>query len=169
MFERMDAAAKRVIHRAVAAARLDGAHDVLEEHLALALFDDPESGARRLAGEVDIEALREAFARARRRGGVSDVDAAALRDLGIDVDEIVRATEAGLGTNVLGHRRPRRNPRFSKGAADTIGHMVREAVLRKQRVMGTAHLLLGLLRPGGFSTGVFQSLGVRYDEVAAHL
>ncbi|GLZ78665.1 ATPase [Actinorhabdospora filicis] len=165
MFDRPDAVMKRAIHGSVIAARLEGAAEVGEEHLALALFADPASGVRRFA-DLDAETLRDAFARARRRGGISDVDAAALRDLGIDVDEIVSATEAGLGAGALGHRRPKRNPGFSQAAKRVLMRSMRE--VGKDRGDGARCMLLGLLHPGGFAAGVFESLGVRYDEVAGH-
>jgi ATP-dependent Clp protease ATP-binding subunit ClpA len=81
------------------------------------------------------------------------LDAGALATLGIDLDEVRRATEASFGPGALdargrGTARSGHIP-FGRSAKKALELGLREAVRLKQHHIGTGHLLLGLLRDGG--------------------
>ncbi|MEV0644242.1 Clp protease N-terminal domain-containing protein [Phytomonospora sp. NPDC050363] len=172
MFERFTEPARRVVKLAVAESQEAGDALVDEEHLVYALFGEPDGEAARLCGgEVTLARIKAAFRTARRRGGMSDADAAALAGLGIDVDEVVAGFQAGLPPEALdGPRKPpgRHRP-FSKHAKRALSLALQEVVSRRERALGERDLLLGLLRNQALAAGVLEGLGVRYDDVRARL
>ncbi|GIG64944.1 Clp protease N-terminal domain-containing protein [Phytomonospora endophytica] len=170
MFERFTEPARRVVTAAVEESQTAGDALVDEEHLAYALFRDPDGTASRLCGgEVTLDRLKAAFTAANRRGGLSDADTAALRELGIDVDAVVTSFESGLDPGrLLPPRKPARRHRpFSKAAKRVLTLALREVVSRSERTLGERDLLLGLLRNRALAAGVFEGLGVRYADVLA--
>lgn len=129
MFERFTAEARAVVSGAAEQADRTGSDTIGEPELLLALLDrtdSPAAGALAALGVPDRRAsVTDALAAVRRRGGVSAADAAALADLGIDVDAIVASVEREHGVGALaggtsGRRRgcaagspPRRSPSWS--------------------------------------------------------
>ncbi|GAB3911475.1 Clp protease N-terminal domain-containing protein [Kibdelosporangium lantanae] len=123
--------------------------------------------------EVTLDALTVEFDRARRRGGITDQDAAALSTLGVNVDEVMRSVEQTVGAAALAQpvrRRRRRSPRFTPEARQTIMQTLRESMRRaKTRDPGPEHLLLALLSGHSVAADALTTRGVTYDGVVAKL
>ena len=95
MFGSITDPARAVIVDAVGRARHEHANDVRAEHLLGAVLAAPS--AEPLLGELNLlgqaDAIMAEIRRARRRGGLSAIDAGALTDLGIDLDQVVDRVE----------------------------------------------------------------------------
>ncbi|MFW6597563.1 Clp protease N-terminal domain-containing protein [Propionibacteriaceae bacterium Y2011] len=158
MFERFTAAARTVVVGAQEHARRAGDNHIGTDHLLLGCLDDDELG--RLTGSTDLDAdgVRRALDRLRaERGGM---DPAALRGLGIDLDEVRRKVEDRFGEGALDDPTPtHRHPRFP-WQRDVAGHIpftaeAKAALERSLRVsqdlahhhIGAEHILLALLHP----------------------
>jgi ATP-dependent Clp protease ATP-binding subunit ClpA len=178
VFERFDKPTVRVVHSAVAEAQGANAAKIGEEHLVYGLFRDADGPARRLTGRtVGLDDIRAAFQRAHRHGGLAGGDIDTLRDLGIDVEELVASVERQLGDNALapipvlprtGWFNSRHLP-LSSGAREVIAGALREAKDRGDRRIGDHHLLLSLLSHNGIAAAVLNDLGVSYQDVEARL
>ncbi|MFG2980653.1 Clp protease N-terminal domain-containing protein [Streptomyces sp. NPDC048258] len=184
MFERFTTEARNTVTGAVAEARRAGATTVTEEHLLLSLLSlgalDPL--------DVDRAAVTADLAAARRRGGMSKTDEEALAGLGIDLTEIVsrieethgegalstpapsRRTLGGSIRSALGRPEPdNRHVPFAQGSKQILEQSLRIALGRKDRHIGTLHLLLALLsRPGAVSE-VLTDHGVTYGTAETGL
>ncbi|MEU9300681.1 Clp protease N-terminal domain-containing protein [Streptomyces sp. NPDC048269] len=184
MFERFTTEARATVTGAVAEARRAGAATVTEEHLVLALLSrgalDP-LGADRAAVTADLAA-------ARRRGGISKADEEALAGLGIDLTEIVSRIEETHGEGALSAPAPRkrtlgaslrsalgrpepdnRHVPFTRGSKKTLEQSLRIALGRKDRHIGTLHLLLALLSRPGTVSEVLADHGVTYRTAESGL
>ncbi|SCF38073.1 Clp protease N-terminal domain-containing protein [Micromonospora mirobrigensis] len=163
MFERFTDRARTVVRLAVEEARADGAaRPVGTEHLLLGILADRDALATRLLADAgaDADDLRGRIRRHTAGGGagLAEADAAALREIGIDLAAIVARIEESFGPDALrepppprrrwGRRRPARGP-FSGRAKKSLELALREALALRHRHIGTEHLLLGLLREGG--------------------
>ncbi|MFC0003892.1 Clp protease N-terminal domain-containing protein [Micromonospora siamensis] len=164
MFERFTDRARTVVRLAVEEARADGAaRPVGTEHLLLGILADRDALATRLLADAgaDADDLRGRLRRhtARDGSGLAEADAAALREIGIDLAAIVARIEESFGPDALreapppprrrwGRRRPARGP-FSARAKKSLELSLREALALRHRHIGTEHILLGLLREGG--------------------
>ncbi|MEV0050359.1 Clp protease N-terminal domain-containing protein [Saccharopolyspora shandongensis] len=177
MFEKFAPATRQAVVRAVHEAEQHSAPEITDEHLLLALVDDPTTAAGRLlaAHEVQRDAVTTAYQQARRRGGLSTSDADALRELGIDVHDVVASIERSLGADALS-RRPRRRRRFFKSHIrfSTAGKRLLEATLREatelgDRRIGDEHLLLALLLGKGVAAELLELHGMSYRSVRASL
>ncbi|MFI9007026.1 Clp protease N-terminal domain-containing protein [Actinosynnema sp. NPDC053489] len=166
--ERFTRAARQTVHdAAVQAERLD-ATGIGPEHLALALLDAPVLAEFRLERDEVVDA----FAAARRKGGLSDADTEALRRLGIDVDEIVASVERTHGEGALALAPTRRRRRFfgthlpfTAAAKKTLVRSLVEARDLGHRALRQEHLLLALLAEPGLVSEVLGARGVNYVEV----
>lgn len=161
MFECFTTEARDTVTGAVAEARRAGAATVTEEHLLLALLS---RGALDTLG-VDRAAMGADLAAARRRGGLSRADEEALAGLGIDLSEIVSRVEEVHGEGALASAAPRRRTRhvpFTQGAKKVLEQSLRIALGRKDRRIGTPHLLLALLSRPGTVAEVLTDHGVTY-------
>ncbi|MET9606290.1 Clp protease N-terminal domain-containing protein [Streptomyces sp. NPDC006512] len=177
MFERFTRDARDAVSGAVAEARQAGAATVAEEHLLLSLLT---RGALDPLG-VDREAVTAALAESRRRGGMSRADEEALAGLGIDLGAIVsrfeethgagalsapaprRKTLAGSLRSALGRPAPeQRHVPFTGGAKKVLEQSLRISMGRKDRHIGTLHLLLALLSRPGTVAEVLADHGVTY-------
>ncbi|MQA10510.1 MAG: ATPase [Pseudonocardiaceae bacterium] len=177
MFERFTKAARAAVIAAQREAITADAPKIDAEHLLLALFDDPSSVAGRVLAAEDVRRgeLVEKFRTMRRRGGLSDADAAALGEFGIDVDQIVASVEQTHGENALAEpARPKRrrvasldHRPFGGEAKEALAASVREAVELSDRHIGAEHLLLGLLKCGGPVAEVLAARGLSYWDVRA--
>ncbi|MGC0417644.1 Clp protease N-terminal domain-containing protein [Embleya sp. AB8] len=163
MFERFAADARDIVRGAAEHSRRAGAATVGEEHMLTALLDAQGTPAALALATLGFVAHRDEVAgaldRARRRGGVSEADQAALADLGIDVDEIVARVERvhGEGALAVAPRRRRTWPfggrstagPFTAGAKAVLEKSLREALERGDKHIGGEHILLALTsRPG---------------------
>jgi ATP-dependent Clp protease ATP-binding subunit ClpA len=173
MFERFTEPARQVVVDAVDEAERDRAPRVTGQHVMLALVGrrTRAAGVLESAG-VTREVLVEAFAAARRRGGLTDAEAGALHSLGIDVDAVVEQVERDHGANALAEPpRPGRRGR-TPFAADTkalLTDTLRQAVERRDRRIGDEHLLLALAAGKGLAAQVLAAHGLSYPEVRARL
>src|ERR1035441_3781580 len=104
MFERFTDGARAVVVNALERARGEDAVEVREEHLLAAVLAAPSVrpllAQLGMSGDPTVSVLAEVRG-ARRRGGLSGVDAHALAGLGIDLDAVVSRVEAVLGTGAF--------------------------------------------------------------------
>ncbi|MGW9072894.1 Clp protease N-terminal domain-containing protein [Streptomyces yangpuensis] len=187
MFERFTRDARSTVVGAVAEARQARAATVTEEHLLLSLL---ALGALDPFG-VDREAVAADLAAARRRGGMSRADEEALAGLGIDLGEIVSRIEEAHGEGVLAAPAPRRRPLggslrsalgrdepdgrggsrhvpFTEGSKKVLEQSLRIALGRKDKHIGTLHLLLALLSHPGTVAEVLTDHGITYATAETH-
>jgi len=178
MFERFTGSARSVVRLANESARQLQHNYIGTEHLLLAMTRLPadDLAARALADhgvttDVVEAGILRIIGQGRRAGG-AELDADALRTLGIDLDAVRRAAEDAFGPDALDrpavprrrgrlfrrrpHREPARNGHrpFAPRAKKVFELALREALRLDHHYIGTEHLLLGLLREG-------QGVGVR--------
>jgi ATP-dependent Clp protease ATP-binding subunit ClpA len=130
VLERFTRDSRRVVEVAQSAASRLGAEQVEPEHVLLALAGGFEDPAARALAEVGIDA--EAIAQA-----IEDDLVAMLEVVGVP-PSVVAATPPQPR-----HDRPGLSP-ITKQALERALH---EALRRRDRRLGTQHLLLGVLRP----------------------
>ncbi|MEU9147625.1 Clp protease N-terminal domain-containing protein [Streptomyces sp. NPDC048349] len=188
MFERFTTEARDTVTGAVAEARRAGSASVTEEHLLLALLSRGALDAL----DVDRAAVAADLAAARRRGGLSRADEEALAGLGIDLSEIVSRVEEAHGEGALAAPAPRRRTLgaslrsawgrddpdgraghrhlpFTEGSKKVLERSLRIALGRKDRHIGTLHLLLALVSRPGTVSEVLTDHGVTYPAAEARL
>jgi ATP-dependent Clp protease ATP-binding subunit ClpA len=144
MFERFTAAARAAVTTAAGNARAAGTHEIVLDHLLAALLPAvPETG---LAPDAVADVLHD-LAEARRRAGLSEADARALAEFGIDLDAVVAAAERELGEGVLtaGARRSGGRLRLAPAAREALAAALRQARALCDRELRVQHLLLGVL------------------------
>ena len=95
--------------------------------------------------------------------GLDADDAAALRAIGIDLDEVVRRIDRNLG----GALPACRQPRFGRGSKKALELALREAIALRHNYIGTEHLLLGLVRAAatGSSLDTLGAFGIERDAL----
>ncbi|MFE6776793.1 Clp protease N-terminal domain-containing protein [Streptomyces sp. NPDC057702] len=178
MLEKFTQSARDVVEGAVRHAERAEATTITEEHLLLALLDllDPgrTPGARALiALGVDQRRteLTAALQEARRVGGLSRADIAALAQLGVDVSAIVARVEDAHGPDALAADRgprwwwPRGHRPFSREAKSSLERALRVAQGRGERQIGDQHLLLGLAAGAGVVGDVMAEYGASRAEL----
>ena len=170
MFERFTRGARQVVVRGQEEARSFGHSWVGTEHLLLGVLAQPDArGVSALTDlGVTLDTGRAALMQIVGRAGLGDSDAAALRTLGIDLDDVRHRVEAAFGPGALDHP-PRRRPRqwlrlrrarcepayrpghlpFMPRAKRALERSRREAVDFGDRHIDVEHILLGLLDPKG--------------------
>ncbi|WP_309109684.1 Clp protease N-terminal domain-containing protein [Saccharothrix sp.] len=165
--ERFTRDARQAVLDAVKEAERDSADAIGPEHLLLAVLDAPVLASFDVPrGEVEA-ALRDA----RRKGGLSDADAEALRGLGIDVDQVVASVERSLGEGALAGGPPKRRRffrnhlPFGPAAKNTLVRSLAEARDLGHGTLGKEHLVLALLSAKGLAAEVLNAKGVTYTEV----
>ncbi|MGH3620671.1 MAG: Clp protease N-terminal domain-containing protein, partial [Sciscionella sp.] len=110
------------------------------------------------------------------------LDAAALRSIGIDLNAVRRSIEESFGPGALDspperctHRGPRRRIQrghipFTPRSKKVLKLSLREALHLHHSHVGTEHVLLGLLREGhGIATRALTEMGVDPARIRAHL
>jgi ATP-dependent Clp protease ATP-binding subunit ClpA len=173
MFERFTPEARRIVTGAVEmATQLH--HDALgPDHLLVALAatgPNLATGALITCGFDPVRAREdlEGIVGPSDRDDLDDADAAALRSIGVDLDEVRRRTEASFGAGAL-ERRPRWHGRrrarvcglpFMPKAKQAVELALREAIRLDQRSIGPEHVLLGLLRLDATSTQLIHAQGI---------
>ncbi|MGW4896575.1 Clp protease N-terminal domain-containing protein [Kitasatospora sp. NPDC004240] len=178
MFERFtDSARQAVVTAQREASELEHGH-VGTEHLLLAILARPEDPAAAVLVDAGLDhaTARQAVTRLLGRGD----DAQALASIGVDLDAVREAVEAVFGEGALdapAEEEPRRRgwfrsePRmrrtsFSARARKTLELSLRESLRLKSGRIGTAHLLLGLLREGeGLGAKVIADHGLDFAAV----
>ncbi|MFD7652959.1 Clp protease N-terminal domain-containing protein [Actinosynnema sp. NPDC059797] len=165
--ERFTREARQAVHDAVVEAERLDAPGIGPEHLALALLGAP------VLADFDLsrDEVVDAFAAARRKGGLSDADAEALRRLGIDVDQIVASVERAHGEGALAAA-PKRKRRFfgnhlpfTADAKKTLERSLLEARDLGHSTLRQEHVLLALLAQRGLVAEVLGTHGVSYAEL----
>ncbi|ARP72264.1 peptidase [Streptomyces pluripotens] len=175
MFERFTKDARSVVDGAVGHAEESRAGQVRPEHLLLALFDPAGGRAAFALSALGLperrEEVRWTLAEARRRAGLTQVEATALAGLGIDVSEVVARVEEVHGVGAMsggrgaGGWRPGRRLSFSRGAKSVLERSLREALARHDRHIGDDHLLLALTVLPGVAAEALAEHGVTYEAV----
>ncbi|SFQ41968.1 Clp amino terminal domain-containing protein, pathogenicity island component [Amycolatopsis arida] len=175
MFERFVRDARVAVVEAQSVAVRQGDAEIEPVHLLQALLAAPESRGGRLLVELGVpaNALAERLAAMRRRGGISDADAAALAEFGIDVERIVERVEQVHGENALAGAAPPRGRRwlakgshrpFTAEAKEVLERTLAEATELGDTHIGTEHLLLALTARPGPVADILAERGV--DHVA---
>ncbi|MET8041564.1 Clp protease N-terminal domain-containing protein [Micromonospora sp. NPDC005215] len=181
MFERFTDRARGVVRRALEEARAEGQRPVGTEHLLLALLADDAGLASRVLADAGVRAddLRERVRRHTASGGagLGDADAAALREIGIDLAAIVARIEQSFGPDALreavpaprsrwGRRRRYLGGPFSPRSKKALELSLREALRLRHKHIGTEHILLGVLREGhGLGALVLTESGIDLDDL----
>jgi ATP-dependent Clp protease ATP-binding subunit ClpA len=183
VFERFNDDARRAVVLAQGEARRLRHGYIGTEHLLLGLLGKPTPASRVLQGlGIDFELVRSEVVRVVGEGPPvqrSDLDADALRAIGIDLDEVRRRAEEAFGPGALDVRRPRRwrnrrRRRCEPVASPFAGHIpftprakralelsLREAIHLRHAHIGAEHLLLGLARQGeGIAARVLATHGI---------
>lgn len=186
MFERFTQEARAVVVTAQLQARALGHDTIGTEHLLLAMLSAPTSpSGTLLAGRgLTLEAATatvQAFRGAGGPGGTGrtgsgdgepdDLDAEALRAIGIDLDAVRASVEASFGEGALegggagarGRRRfrPGGHLPFTPRAKKVLELGLREAIRLRHKEIRDLHLLLGILREGqGLAALVLTRAGI---------
>lgn len=167
MFERFSGPAREAVVVARAEAERRGHNWVGTEHLLVALTEvgGPAAAALPAAG-VGAGTVRSGIDR-HLPGGL---DGEALAALGIDLDEVRRATEAGFGPGALERHRRGGRPRFTRRAKKVLELGLREAAGHHDDHISDGHLLLGLLREGkGLGARILTDADVDFAALRADL
>jgi len=193
MFERFTTDARQVVVGAQGEARALGHGWIGTEHLLLAVLADGGSSMQTTLARLGIT---HAAVRARvlvevgSGDGDGAADAAALGDLGIDLDNVRRRVEASFGPGaldgpaVLRRRRwLRHRPvesgshghcrhdatgghlRFTKRAKLSLEIALRESMSLRSGEITAAHVVLGMLRAGGLAARAVAAEGVKPEDV----
>ena len=150
MFERFTGEARREVVLAQEIARTRRAGRIGTEHLLLGVLRTPGTPGEELLAAAGIDA-RTVIEELDRADGAPGRDADALAILGIDLDAVRSAVEAGFGPGALD--RPRRRGwraghiPFERSSKKALELALREAIRLGDRSIGTEHVLLGLLHP----------------------
>ncbi|MBS2962058.1 hypothetical protein KGA66_03290 [Actinocrinis puniceicyclus] len=166
MFERFTEGARQVVVLAQDEARKLCHHYIGTEHLLLGLLVEGRGPAAQV---LDERGLRAADLRRRILliVGGEGLDPEALATLGIDLDEVRRATESAFGPGALdstGRKPPTGHIPFTPRAKKVLELSLREAQRLQHGSIGTGHILLGLIREGkGVAAKVLADVGCDLD------
>jgi ATP-dependent Clp protease ATP-binding subunit ClpA len=192
MFERFSEQARQVVVQAEAEARAFAHPWLGTEHLLLGVLAQPDTRAAGVLIDLGVSSgrVRAVLAALVGRGGFGESDVAALRTVGIDLEQVRHAAEASFGAGALDRPLARRCRRGRTGllrrrrrGQDSSAHLPfmprakralerarHEADTRRSDQLDVDHLLLGLLDPkANMATELIQRLGVEPDVVRAHL
>lgn len=189
VFERFTASARSVVVDARRVAYEGRAREIRNDHLLVAVLQGQAGAVSILGtaglGEGDRAALLDELAVLNRRAGISGGDAEALRDIGIDVDEVLGRMDellaepespptprslrgrarAGAG-RLLGRGGDGLGAvRFSTDAKRTLERTLREALDLRDRHIDDVHILLALISRPGVAAEALQRYGVTYAGV----
>lgn len=176
MFERFTRSARLAVRGAVREAELASAERVGAEHLLLALLAEGTRSAPVLAAAgLTRDGLAAGFAAAGRRAGLTEAEAEALGELGIDVDAVVERVERAHGENALADRTPRRlrllggHRPFTEEAKALLAAALVQARELNDRHIGDEHLLLAMSADRGVAAQVLTGHGLSHAELRARL
>lgn len=159
MFERFTQDARVVVVRSQEEARELGHDHIGTEHVVLAMLLHGQGAAAEAltACGATLDDLRRRTVEGNRTER-DPLDPEALASLGIDLDEVRRATEAAFGPGALDQAATRRRKSghipFTASAKKAMELSLREAIHLKSHDIRDGHLLLGVIREA-------QSLGPR--------
>jgi hypothetical protein len=153
VFERFHQDVRRVVVRARHEAALAGQDQIGCGHLLLGLLAEPGPASPALTGAgLELTAVRDRLLNA--TGTEPDpLDADALASVGIDLDQVRRATEATFGPGALdragrGRASRRGRMRLTADAKKALELALRAAVSLKHREITGGHLLIGIIDQG---------------------
>jgi ATP-dependent Clp protease ATP-binding subunit ClpA len=195
MFERFTREAREVVVEAQGAARRLRHQRIGTEHLLVSLLVTTNDAAAVLGGHgVTRQRVETAIARhvGNEPGMLGPADAAALKVIGIDLDEVRAHLEENFGPEPLnqppapaprrrfGLRRSRPDEAptghipFSSRAKKVLELALREAIRLKHREIRSEHILLGLIREGDglaalILTGAEVDLPALRAEIEQHM
>ncbi|MGY1620682.1 Clp protease N-terminal domain-containing protein [Geodermatophilus sp. SYSU D00965] len=164
MFERFTTDARETVVRAQHEARELRHGTIGTEHLLLALIDLPWTPTAQVLGRHGLT-RDQVVATVTALVSRDDLDADALRAVGIDLDAVRDRVEATFGPGALDEPRGGR-PKgghipFSPRAKKVLELSLREAVAQRSRTIREGHIALGLLREGqGLAVQVLHDRGV---------
>ncbi|MGY1593134.1 Clp protease N-terminal domain-containing protein [Geodermatophilus sp. SYSU D00708] len=164
MFERFTTDARETVVRAQHEARELRHGTIGTEHLLLALFDLPWTPTAQVLGRHGLT-REQVVAAVTALVGRDDLDADALRAVGIDLDAVRDRVEATFGPGALDERPGGRakggHIPFSPRAKKVLELSLREAVAQRSRTIREGHIALGLLCEGqGLAVKVLHDRGV---------
>ncbi|GAB3009524.1 ATPase [Amycolatopsis acidiphila] len=149
MFERFTGDAREVVVEAQRDAAEVGAAEITSLHLLAAMMRAPESKASRLLTSlgVSVDDVAAEAGRVRRRGGISEADAEALGEFGIDVERIIDRIEEVHGPSALagtGRSAKRKHIPFADDSKKTLELTIKEVVRAGGKELGSEHILVAL-------------------------
>ncbi|ASR33909.1 ATPase [Prauserella marina] len=173
MFERFTGDARGLVKEAVREAAELGSPEIDSLHLLAALARFPGGGAATLLSEFDV-ALDDVVASVaviRRRGDLSEADAEALGNLGIDVDQVVERVEREHGRDALARRKPKKPGHipFAAGSKRLLERCLEEVVMLRSKEIGGEHILLAMAAVPGPAADVLAEFDVTAERIRAAL
>lgn len=176
VFTRFSKSAKTVVIGALRAAEKSKSPQIAEEHVLLGLLDQDDSRAAVVlaAHQVPKDEVSQAYRAAEKVGGMSQADAAALQELGINLDDVIASIRREHGDDALtehsaGSGRRGRTRGFNEEVRKMILNAVREAEKLGDRHLGDEHLLLALLSGGTVAADTLGAHGISYEGVRSQL
>jgi ATP-dependent Clp protease ATP-binding subunit ClpA len=174
MFNKFAMAARAAVLTAAREAQAGAAPAVTDEHLLLALLATPHTRSAGLLESAGITTtmVDAAFRSAERKGGLSDSEAESLlRELGIDVDQVVATVEESLGEGVLTERQRPRSGRvpFAGTAKTILRGALDEAKSQNEKELRDEHLLLAIAAHDGVAGQLLSTHGLSYLDLRTQL
>jgi len=170
MFERFTQSARDAVIQAETEAGELGDDEVGTQHVLLGVLWNADGVGKKL---LDDAGLGYRTVRQQLEDTSNEVDAEALRGLGIDLNAVRRRAESVFGRGALdrGTRRTRGGHiRFGKDAKKTLELALREAIHLSQNSISADYVLLGLTRlPDSPAGRLIAAQGVRPEELGARL
>jgi ATP-dependent Clp protease ATP-binding subunit ClpA len=175
MFERFTTPARESVLLARENASRRGDPQIGTEHLLLGMLQVPDGLVVRVLGmygltHADVDAALDSLA---GEHGPDDLDADALRAIGIDLDTVRDKIEAAFGAGALDRPRDRRRRGripFTPRAKKVLELGLREALRLRHKSIGDGHILLGILREGdGLAAKVLADSGIVFDSLRQHV
>lgn len=153
-----------IIADALTRARAEGTSRIGDEHLFAALLAHPDTRHLfgKLGGPAEAAAVQTEVRDARRQGGLTVAERAALTGLGIDLDKVVAQAESRLGRGALASAPAHRTRRASMTpeAVGVLHAAQRYKTARGDRRTNASHLALGLLTHPGLFADALAARGI---------
>ena len=162
MFERFSREARGAVIEAQLVARATHTRAIDSRHLLVAIAESDAGPARSALTEAGVDVVRLSRSLRADLAGASGLDTTALAAIGIDLDEVRRATDATFGEGsfdgVAGRsRRGSKHTPFAPDAKMALELGLREAVRLGASGIDSGHLLLGILRGGSPAAKALQA------------
>src|SRR5215475_8393067 len=193
MFERFTDSARNTVVGARAEAVATKRSYIGTEHMLIAMLEVDRGPAQTVltAAGLTADGVRAELDRLVPPAAdpLGSEDAAALRAIGIDLDEVIARVEATFGAGALhepdepsakrrglfgrGRRGPvgtRTHPRITPRAKKVLELSLREAIHRQDKHIGSEHIHLGMLREGdGLAAQILTRAGLSLRDVRTQL